>query len=312
MTGSFSRQLEDARTYARFALNSKRYDLPDDYYANYLKKVNGVTVEDVQSMAREYIRPEESYIVVVGDKAKVTEKIKKFSGNNEIQEYDFNGQPVEKSKSIPEGMNAEKVIKKYIDALGGRANLKKVKEVHQVSSMSMQGRQIDIEVYRKAPDKYANITKMNGMVMSKQVFDGEKGRMIVQGQEQQMQGEMLKEMKFEAKMHKYLKYDELGIKTELVAMDKVNGNDVYKVKITMPNGKVRYDFYDTESGLKLQSKSKTQTQMGEMDMIRTFSDYKEVEGVKFPFTINISGMRNMTLKVKKIKVNQGIENSVFQ
>jgi hypothetical protein len=127
-----------------------------------------------------------------------------------------------------------------------------------------------------------------------------------------MQGEMLKEMKFEAKMHKYLKYDELGIKTELVAMDKVNGNDVYKVKITMPNGKVRYDFYDTESGLKLQSKSKTQTQMGEMDMIRTFSDYKEVEGVKFPFTINISGMRNMTLKVKKIKVNQGIENSVFQ
>ena len=312
MTGSFSRQLEDARTYARFALNSKRYDLPDDYYANYLKKVNGVTVEDVQSMAREYIRPEESYIVVVGDKAKVTEKIKKFSGNNEIEEYNFNGQPVEKSKSIPEGMNAEKVIKNYIDALGGRANLEKVREVHQVSSMSMQGRQIDIEVFRKAPDKYANITKMNGMVMSKQVFDGEKGKMIVQGQEQQMQGEMLKEMKFEAKMHKYLKYDELGIKTELVAMDKVNGNDVYKIKITMPNGRVRYDFYDTKSGLKLQSKSKTQTQMGEMDMVRTFSDYKEVEGVKFPFTINISGMRNMTLKVKKIKVNQGIENSVFQ
>src|SRR6056297_2483218 len=59
MTGSFSRQLENPRTYARFALNTKRYDLPDDHYANYLKRVNSVSTEDVQQMARDYILPDE-------------------------------------------------------------------------------------------------------------------------------------------------------------------------------------------------------------------------------------------------------------
>lgn len=312
MTGSFSRQLENPRTYARFALNTKRYDLPDDYYANYLKRVNNVSKEDVQQMAREYILPDESYVVVVGDKSVVKERIQKFSGKNKVNLYNFNGEPVSESKQIPKGMTAEKIIEKYIEALGGRENLEKVKEIHQVNTLSMPGASVTIELYRKTPDKMTQIKKMNGMVMSKQVFDGEKGKIIAQGQEQQMQESMLKEMKFEAKMHKYLSYDELGIKTELVEMDQVKGQDVYKVKITMPNGNVRYDFYDTESGLKLQSKSKTQTQMGEIDMVRTFSDYKKVEGVKFPFTIKISGMRDMTMEVQKVEINQGIEESVFQ
>ncbi|MFO7978465.1 MAG: pitrilysin family protein, partial [Bacteroidales bacterium] len=51
MSGSFARSLESPRTIASFALNIARYDLPADYYANYLKKLEEVTISDVQQMA---------------------------------------------------------------------------------------------------------------------------------------------------------------------------------------------------------------------------------------------------------------------
>jgi predicted Zn-dependent peptidase len=59
--------------------------LGDDYLKTYVQKVNAVTPADVQKMAVEYIKPEQMTIVVVGDKAKITEQLAPFatvSGSN--------------------------------------------------------------------------------------------------------------------------------------------------------------------------------------------------------------------------------------
>ena len=59
--------------------------LGDDYLKTYVQKVNAVTPTDVQKMAAEYIKPEQMTIVVVGDKAKITEQLAPFaatSGSN--------------------------------------------------------------------------------------------------------------------------------------------------------------------------------------------------------------------------------------
>nr|MDA3862111.1 pitrilysin family protein [Melioribacteraceae bacterium] len=52
LTGSFSRALESSQTVASFALNIARYNLPSDYYQNYLKKLNSFTVEDISESAK--------------------------------------------------------------------------------------------------------------------------------------------------------------------------------------------------------------------------------------------------------------------
>jgi len=43
-------------------------DLPLDYYETYVQSVMNVTAEDVQRVARQYVRPDRSTIVVVGDR----------------------------------------------------------------------------------------------------------------------------------------------------------------------------------------------------------------------------------------------------
>ncbi len=52
------------------------YDLPDDYFNQYVQRVLAVTREDVQRVAREYIDPERVAIIVVGDRSQVEEKIR--------------------------------------------------------------------------------------------------------------------------------------------------------------------------------------------------------------------------------------------
>jgi len=45
----------------------------------YVQKVNAVTPADVQKMTAEYIKPEQMTIVVVGDKAKITEQLAPYA-----------------------------------------------------------------------------------------------------------------------------------------------------------------------------------------------------------------------------------------
>ena len=52
--------------------------LGEDYLKNFVPRVNAVTTADVQKMAGKYIKPEEMTIVVVGDKAKISDQLAPF------------------------------------------------------------------------------------------------------------------------------------------------------------------------------------------------------------------------------------------
>jgi zinc protease len=56
--------------------------LGDAWLSTYVQKVNAVTPQDVQRIATEYIKPEKMTIVVVGDKAKVSEQLAPYMKGN--------------------------------------------------------------------------------------------------------------------------------------------------------------------------------------------------------------------------------------
>jgi predicted Zn-dependent peptidase len=91
MTGNFALSLENPSTIARFAINIERYDLPDDYYRNYLKSIDQVTAGQVMSAANKYLRPEESYVFVVGNKKEIDEKLKELSSENKVHTINITG-----------------------------------------------------------------------------------------------------------------------------------------------------------------------------------------------------------------------------
>lgn len=69
------------------------YDLPLDYYNNYVQNIEGVTQADVQRVAKEYVNPASMAIVIVGDRKSIESGLKAVNAGP-ISITDFSGHPV--------------------------------------------------------------------------------------------------------------------------------------------------------------------------------------------------------------------------
>ncbi len=306
MTGSFARSLESPQTIARFARNVLRYDLPDDYYATYLERLEAVTAEDVQEMAARYLKPDNAIIVVAGSQDEVAETLIPFSATGEVGFYDAFGRPFVEAElaAAPEGYTAETVIERYIGAIGGRERLENIEDLTRKMTASIPGMQLQINNYRKSPHYLLVNTLMGDMVVSQQLFDGEKFKVQSQmGTQEFTEGPEFEEMKLEAVMNMELHYDEFDILTELLGVKPVNGRDAYKVELTYPSGDQTQDYYCVETGLKIKS--------ADMQSKSYFSAYKEVDGLMFPHEVRVEGPQQVDMQLDAIEINTGLEESFF-
>ena len=314
MNGSFARSLESPQTIARFALNTAMYNLPEDYYQNYLKMLSLVTVPDVNEVAKKYIRPDNAYIVIVGNKEEIAPKLKQFNKTADIAYYNVDGELVgaESLKKAPAGVTAQKVVEDYIKAIGGADKLKKVNDITYNMSTSMQGMTINMTMKQKRPDKYLMEVSSNGMVLQKQVYDGKRGKMSGMQGEQEITGDDLEGMKEAAQIHGELKYLTPEYKLDLKGIEKVGGVEAYKVVITNPEGDKKTEYFAVDSGLRIKSIESQDTPMGPVTQTSEFGNYKEVNGVKYPYTIKTTvGPQVLDMKVESVEVNKGIKDDVF-
>lgn len=306
ISGSFARQLESPQTVANYYLNIARYDLPEDYYATYLERLSTVTSDDVQAMARRYVLPDRAHILVVGNKEEVADKLAPFSADGQVHFYDQYGTPLElEALTPPEGLTARKVIEDYIQALGGRERLAAVRSLKTVSSANVQGMDLSVETIQAAPARLAVTVSMGGNVMMETKFDGEKGAFSQMGQTQPMPEEMAAQMKVEARLFPELYFAEEGIEPTLTGMEMLDGKKAYVVEVPLSGGK-QIMYFDAETGLKLRQVSERET--------TDFADYREVEGIRFPFSITVSGSMPapLAMKVQSIELNTDIPEEAFK
>src|SRR5215213_8162952 len=84
LTGVFPIRLETQEGLTDQLVQIKMLNLPNDYLERYRDRVQGVTVDEIQRVARKYVKPNEAALVVVGDGASVLEQIKPYCEDIEI------------------------------------------------------------------------------------------------------------------------------------------------------------------------------------------------------------------------------------
>ncbi len=311
LMGNFGRSLENPSTIADFAINTARYKLPQDYYANYLTNLAAVSATDVQTMAQKYIRPDNTHILVVGKAEEIAPKLKKFAKSGEIQYYDIQGKwydPSIRLKPAPEGVTVETVLNKYIDAIGGVKKIKKIKDITIQASATMQGMTLNLDQYIILPDKFMMQIGSGAMVFGKQIYNAGKGANVspMQGETKPMEAAELETGKEQALFFSEMHYGELGYKTQLLGIEEQSGGaSCYKIEVTRPSGEKSTDYYDLNSGLKVKTETKDNTvELG---------DYRDAGGVLFPFAISQS-MQGQTMKfvVSNISVNSKLKKDLFE
>src|SRR5690625_192251 len=310
-TGNFVRALERPSTIAQYALRVETQDLDPDFYVNYLKKLNEVTVEDIQRVANKYFKEDNLRIVVTGKGSEVLEGLKNLTTLDgkplPIKYYDSYANEVEEPTyeiEIDANITAENVINTYIEAIGGKDKLQNVKNITSEASMTMQGMPLTMKTTVTTDRQYLLEVSMSGMVVQKQVFDGEKGYQSAQGQRLDFDEEQAAAIKQTA-----LPFPELEAKNAtLVGAEFVNGKPAYVIQ----NGKTKW-FYDQETGLKVLERITQEMQGQEFSTNTYFSDYKEFEGIMLPTksTTEIAPGMEAEANVDSYMINESLDEGMF-
>jgi len=310
--GNFVMALERPSTIANYALNIETEGLPKDFYKTYLERINAITVADVQQAAGKYFSTENTQVVVTGKGKEVLENLEKmtFQGKKlPVKYFNTNADQVEKPEykmELPAGVTAQSVIENYLDAIGGRAVLEKVKTVSIFASGEVQGMALNFQLIRTSDNQFMQNIEMMGRSMSKQVFNGENGYAMMQGQKMDLNPQQAAMIKDEAQPFYELHLDPEAISLE--GIEKVDGENAYKVKVSGN----RVAFYNVANGQKIQEITTTEMMGQTIESTMKFGDYKEASGIMFPFYLGqMMGPQLIEFTIKKIDVNSGVTTEDF-
>jgi hypothetical protein len=209
----------------------------------------------------------------------------------------------------------DEVVDKHIAAIGGLDKIKGVNSLVIERTLSVQ----NMEIPNKTTVMVGKALRTESSIMGNsmvQVVDGTTGWMIRPammggtGDPEDMPAEMVKQQVGQLDPFGALvNYKEKGHKVELVGKEKVEKNDVYHLKVTTKDGQAMDQFIDANTYMLTKLKTSVQGQDGEI----TFSDYKDVDGIKFANTMDMtSQMGALTFVTNKVTVNPKVDESIFK
>ena len=212
----------------------------------------------------------------------------------------------------------DEIIAKNLQSKGGIEKLKAVKSLKMMGKVSVQGMEIPIVIYVKRPNLFRQEAEFQGQKMIT-IFDGEKAWSInpLFGSNEPMEltGVQAESAKEQADFDgPFVDYKEKGIKIELLGKEDVEGTPAYKLKVTKKDGKETIYYLEANSCLEIKSESTVEMQGTSFTVSTTLSDYKDVDGLKFPFSIQTSGMPGggVQIIIEAIELNPEFEDSLFK
>jgi outer membrane lipoprotein-sorting protein len=223
------------------------------------------------------------------------------------------------SLSLP-AQTVDEIITKNIAAHGGLARLKAVQSLRLTGDVDAGGMQAGFSQVFKRPMKMRLDVSIQGLTLT-QAYDGQNGWQIVpftgKKDPETMAADDLKQTQEQADFDgPLMDYKQKGNTVALIGKEKVGATDAYHLKVTLKNGSVRDLFLDAGTFLAIKMVAKTTMRGNEVELETTFGNYKEVEGLMFPFSIEerpVGGQGpDQKIMLKKVEPNVPVEDSIFK
>ena len=313
--GDFVLATESPSTIANYAVQIKTENLDKDFYKNYLSKINSISIEQVRNTANKYFDLDNGQIIVAGKGSALSDKLEniEFDGKKlQVYYYDKYGNSIDKpvfKKEISDDITVKGIFDKHIESIGGAEKLNSVKSITITAAVTIPGAPFKPSAIIK--EKYPNKSSMEmsvpgmGTLMS-QKFNGEDGYIEQMGQKIPYEDDQKNAEKEKLGLFEETYLDPSNM--EIVSLSPVNGKDVYKIKVKDDS----FRFYDAETGLLVMTEETTSAMGNEIITVTKFSDYKEVDGIKFAFKTEIvTGPQTIVIEADQVIVNEEIDDDFF-
>jgi outer membrane lipoprotein-sorting protein len=212
----------------------------------------------------------------------------------------------------------DELIKKNIEARGGLEKMKAIKTMRITGKAHSEGMNIPLVIQIKRPGLLRADATVQGVSMSR-LYDGESAWEISSRggskEPEKLSGYDERETIEIADIDGPLvDYKAKGSKIELVGKEELEATPVYKLKVTLKNGDVKYIYLDAGNYLALKETEKRKEDGSPTDVETLFSNYKAVAGVMIPHSseTRVNGALDEQMTIEKVEVNVPVDDSIFK
>jgi hypothetical protein len=215
---------------------------------------------------------------------------------------------------------AEELVARNLQARGGIEKIKALKTLRMTASFDASGFKATVGQESKRPGLLRTTFSVQGMTQV-QAYDGSVGWQIspFQGRKDpELMGEddmrsLVEDADFDGPL---VDAAAKGNKIEYLGHDQVDGDDAYKLKVTLKNGDILYYYLDPDTYIEIQIEKQQFIRGSVRESVTVMGSYKPVNGVMFPFFVESGPKNNPDARGKltftKIEVNVPIEDSDFK
>ena len=221
---------------------------------------------------------------------------------------------------------AEEIIANYFENTGGIENWQKIEGLKMSAKVNQMGMEIPIEIIQLKDGRQATVINFQGQELKQGVYDGEilwNTNFMTQKAEKS-DAETTANMKIQSQdfPDSFLNYKEKGYAVELLENEEIDGSQCYKIKLTKTpltiDGKeeanISFYYFDMDNfvPIAVHAEIKAGQMKGQMSETK-LSDYQEVDGLYFPFSMTqgIKGQPGQAITMDTIELNPTVDASIF-
>jgi len=215
---------------------------------------------------------------------------------------------------------AEELVARNTDAKGGLAKIKAITSLRMTGRFQQGDFSATVGSEAKAPNLLRQTFTLQTMTQV-QAYDGSVGWQI-----SPFQGRKDPELLGEDDMRDLVEaadfygplidYREKGNTIEYGGRTVVDGDDVYRLKVTLKNGDIYYYNFDPDTYLEIRIETQQFIRGSIRERASEVGSYKPVNGVYFPFSIDAGPKRNRDawakISYEKIEANVDIPDTAFR
>jgi outer membrane lipoprotein-sorting protein len=220
------------------------------------------------------------------------------------------------------GLSAAQVVDKDIQAKGGLQAWRAVQTLSLSGKMEAGGKQntkLPVLLELKRPHKSrVEIEFQNDKAI--QVYDGVNGwkyrPYLGRKDVEPFSTAELQQASLDSEIDgPLIDYASKGTQVALAGVEKVEGHDAYKLKLTLKGGQVRYLWVDAQTFLDVKVEGAPRRMDGKMRPVEVYyRDYKNVDGLMIPYVLEtaVQGVkRSYKMAFETVLVNPKLADSLF-
>jgi hypothetical protein len=212
---------------------------------------------------------------------------------------------------LPGGDN---LLAHFVQVTGGEAAYSKIKNVSMTGDIEMAGRNVagSVSIVESGDKAYMSLDFM-GIGKVEECYDGVNAweSSAISGP-RLLEGDEKSSLRQASSIAVIKEWRDLYRETRTVGIEDVGGKPAWKVQMIPKEGKPETFFFDKESGLLVRVMSVLSSAMGEIASDMEMSDYREVDGIRTPFTMTEKVMsQDIVLRFTSVVYNGTIPPGRF-